>query len=224
MQKRKAAITALAAATGIAATAGAALWATGAGAADHFDPPARVKPEAGEADPGADIADVYAFHEGSGASGRLTMLLTFAGASEPSATPSFACDAGVLYALHVDNDGDFQADRTFEFRLGADDVGNCFVKAGGLTGLVQGDLVARVGKVTTRGDVSLFAGLRDDPFFFDRQGFVETKSTGALKFVNDRDFFAGKNASVIAIELPLLAAQGAGTTMRVWATTARKGS
>jgi hypothetical protein len=190
-------------------------------AADHLDPPARTDPDSGGTDRGADIADVYAWHTGSGATGTLTMVLSFSGPNAAAANQKVVCDNGALYSLHIDNDGDSIADRTLEFRFGEDTNGNCFVRVNGLTGIVDGNFVARVEHVTTRGGVKVYAGLRDDAFFFDLQGFRDTLTSGNLSFVNDRDFFAGKNTSAIAVEMPLLAAQGNGTTLRVWATTGR---
>lgn len=191
-------------------------------AADHLDPPARTDPAAGGTDRGADIADVYAWHTGSGATGTLTMILSYSGPNDPATGQAVVCDNEALYSLHIDNDDDHVADRTLEFRFGEDTAGNCFVQVDGLAGIVEGAFVARAEHVLERAGVKFFAGLRDDAFFFDLQGFRDTLSTGELSFVNDRDFFAGKNTSAIVVELPLLAAQGNGTTLRVWATTGRK--
>ena len=71
-------------------------------------------------------------------------------------------------------------------------------------------------------DGFFWAGLREDPFFFDLTGFQETLSTGTVSFVNDRDFFAQKNISAIVIELET--EDLGGTTLQVWATTSRIGA
>ncbi len=74
-----------------------------------------------------------------------------------------------------------------------------------------------------------FAGVRDDPFFFDLPGFVEFKkqllagSTDIptlLGGFTGTDTFAGTNVSSIAIEVPNARLGGTGTTIGVWADRA----
>ena len=67
------------------------------------------------------------------------------------------------------------------------------------------------------------AGLFDDPFFFDLQGFRETTSTGTLSFDNTRDFFAGQNVSAVVIEIPTSRIANGTNPVDIWATTARFG-
>jgi hypothetical protein len=212
-------LAALAACAGV--VAGATLWRVRAGhAADHLDPPARVDPAAGGADRNADIADVYAWHQGDGAARTLVMALTFAGPNLPAAGQALPCDRDVVYTLHIDNTGDGVAEHAVNVRFGRDDRSNCFVRFDGVPGL-GAPVVGRVERTINAGGVRFFAGLRDDPFFFDLQGFRETLMMGTPRFVNDRDFFARKNDSAVVIELPLAAAIAAGSSVRVWATTAR---
>ena len=75
----------------------------------------------------------------------------------------------------------------------------------------------------------VYAGLRDDPFFFDSQGLRESRNAplttpppGAIRFSNTRSFFAAKNITVVAIEIPR-SRLGAGTNLDIWNTTARFG-
>ena len=72
-----------------------------------------------------------------------------------------------------------------------------------------------------------FAGVRDDPFFFDLPGFVEFKkqllagSTDLgvlLGGFTGVDTFKGTNVSSIAIEVPNARLGGTGKTVGVWAT------
>lgn len=80
-----------------------------------------------------------------------------------------------------------------------------------------------------RGSTSVFAGVRDDAFFFDLAGFQQTLATGLLSVHNDtaHDTFAGQNTPVIVLEFPTSAitfpalALGDGHTFRVWASTSR---
>ncbi len=198
----------------------AAFRVTHVDAADHLDPPARTNPMAGGSDRNADIADIYAWHTGTGASATLTTVLTFSGPNDPVADQAVACDKDVLYVINIDNDGDSVSDIAIDIRFGHDDVGNCFVRVENVPG-ESSAIVSRVEHATTRGDVHVFAGLRDDPFFFDLTGFQTTLMTGTLSFVNDRDFFANKNSSAVVLEFPLPATLEGGTKLRVWATTAR---
>jgi hypothetical protein len=189
-------------------------------AADHLDPPARTDPDSGGADRGADIADLYAWHQGTGASARMVTVLTFAGPNVPSADQAVPCDRDVLYGIHLDN-GTNQFN--IRARFGKDDLGNCFVQVAGIPGTGTAVISGPVERPFTRAGVRMFAGLRDDPFFFDLTGFRETLSTGTIRMINDRDFFAGMNTSALVIEFPLAAVSPGGETVRVHSTTGRIG-
>jgi hypothetical protein len=63
-----------------------------------------------------------------------------------------------------------------------------------VTGLPGGaSVVGPVEQTLSVNGMLVKAGLFDDPFYFDLQGFRETRSTGTLRFNNQRDFFAGQN-------------------------------
>jgi hypothetical protein len=220
--------------TGLALTSG-----HHAEAADHLDPPARVDPTSGGMDREADIADVYAWYTGTGAAGRVTTILSFAGPNMPAAGQEIPCDRDVLYEIHLSNDADLDPEFSIQARFGEDDAGNCFVRVAGAPGMpaagMPGDaMVVPVEVPTTRGDVDVYAGLRDDAFFFDLQGFRDTVAAlddmpqptppMGLLMTNDRDFFAGQNTSALVVEFPLLAISPAGESFRVWATTSRTGA
>jgi hypothetical protein len=222
-------VLAIAGGAGLAATSGNHVEA-----ADHLDPPARTNPDSGGTDRNADIADVYAWHTGSGATGRVTTVLSFSGPNAPSATQEVACDRDVLYSIHLSNDADLDDEFTIEARFGLDDLGNCFVQISGAPGMAAGtSMIVPVEVATTRGDVDVYAGLRDDAFFFDLVGFREmvdgldgTPAYPAgmgLRMINDRDFFAGLNTSAIVVEFPLTAVSPTNQSFRVWASTARFG-
>jgi hypothetical protein len=75
-------------------------------AADHNDPPARVHSGTASADDRAsDIADVFAWVRGSGASQTTVIAMSFDGPNP--ATPVFPlpCDPDVLYQIHITSDG-----------------------------------------------------------------------------------------------------------------------
>ena len=76
----------------------------------------------------------------------------------------------------------------------------------------------------TDGDVKVFAGLRDDPFFMDLDGFVTTVTTGTLSFDSNNDSFAGQNITSVVIEMPFDAVKGgAGDVVNIWSTASRIG-
>lgn len=213
--------------------AGLGLQARQGHAADHLDPPTRTDPMNGGSDRAADIADLYAWHRSEGTTQRLVTVLTFAGPNAPTPTQRMSCDRDVLYNILIDNTGDARPDLTISARMGTDDRMNCFVQWTGLPG-TTGPVVTPAEHMRTFGDVKVYAGLRDDPFFFDLQGFRDTLAaagnsttpagiggTRGIRMTNDRDFFAGKNSSALVIEMPLTAATGSATRLKIWATTAR---
>lgn len=201
---------------------GLGIWTTSrpADAADHNDPPSRVT--GASADRAADIADVFAWHTDDG---KTVIALTFAGPNEPAADQAGMFDRDVLYTIHIDTDDDREADHDIRARFGVSPSGNWGVQLEGVPGAdgTQAGAVEYVNRIA--GSQGFFwAGLREDPFFFDLEGFRNTVSTGTLAFDNTRDFFAGKNSSAIVIELETADINaGADNTFSVWATTARIG-
>jgi hypothetical protein len=117
--------------------------------------------------------------------------------------------------------------------MAQDDQMNCFVQWTGVPGTTE-PVVTPAELTRTFNGTKLYAGLRDDAFFFDLQGFRETlleagnPTTPAglggmrgIRFANERNHFARKNTSALAIEMPIAGALGMGTSIRVWGTTAR---
>lgn len=179
-------------------------------AADHADAPAST------ADPAGDITDLYAWHTETS----VVVALGFSGLSEPGTPANY--DRDVLYTVHVDNDGDYVADREVYVRFGQNDGGDWGVQVENLPGATE----TIVGPVETTLDAGLglrvFAGLRDDGFFFDLDGFKMTTMTGDLSFDNTRDTFAGTNITMIVFEMSTDAVAAGSDTLQIWATTARK--
>ncbi len=217
----------------LGAAAGIAFAATQqapAEAADHLDPPSRTNPDAMPAgdDRNADIADVFAYVRGTGAARTAVLAMSFGGPNAPvaGAGQNVPCDRDVVYSIHIDNDGDTALDptSTIEMRLGEDSAGNCFYRLSGVPGTGTHAMVGAVGYTTQHDDASAYVGNRADAFFFDLTGFRTTLMTGALSFVNDRDFFAAKNTPVLVVEVPVAAVSPSDAPYRVWATTARFGS
>jgi len=204
------------------ATSGAAvaltvlsLRATDVVAGDHHEAPMA------EMDPAADIADLYAWHEG----GNLIIGLSWAGytlrESPENTVPML--DADVLYGLHIDTDNDNIPDHDIYARFGQDDAGNWGVQVENLPGATEPVSGPIETNIDAGGGAQIYAGIRDDPFFFDSDGFRTTLMTGTISVDNTRDFALFQNATMLVVEVPLASLEGGGASaFQVWATTARK--
>jgi len=186
-------------------------------AADHLDPPARTDPAVDMIpDKAADITDIYAWHTDA----FLIIALNFSG---PQATTlPGAYDRDVLYTLNISNDNQpTTSEFPIEIRFGQDgtSTGVQIKNVPGTTGPIVGPVETDLQKdgVTAR------AGLFDDPFFFDLQGFKATKSSGKLSFDNSRNFFAGQNLTSVVLQIPRAAVENGKNPIRIWATSARFG-
>ena len=189
-------------ALGIAA-AGAAL------AADHADAPL-LKGDKG--DHAADITDVYLFR----AAGKLVGAINITGAPDPQArvdraTGSF--DPKVLFTYQLDTNCDGKPDRSVYVRFGTNAAGQSGVQLENVPGAGADQVAGPVEKInTTPSGLRYFAGLRDDPFFFDFVGFTATEATfgpedepptGMLMFDHTRDSFGQRNITSIVFEMDL---------------------
>jgi hypothetical protein len=192
----------------------------GGNAADHLDPPGRTDPDSGGMDRTADIADLYAWHSDDS----LVVALTYDGPMAPTLSQGLTCDRNVLYGVHISNDDDGVAEFDIWLRYAKDDAGRCFMSLEGVPGAGGEVISGPTERPLYSRSVTAYSGLRDDAFFFDLQGFRETFSTGSIKMIDDRDTFAGLNASAIVVEFPLVAVSPEGEAVRLWATTSRIGN
>jgi hypothetical protein len=183
-----------------------------ADAADHVDAPMTAE------DAAADITDFYAWHDQSGS--RIVAAIGFAGLSEGGQPATY--DDAVLYGIHVDNDADGIADQVAWIRFGQNAAGDWGVQVRNLPGTTD-SIVGPVETVIDAGlNLRVFAGLRDDPFFFDLDGFRTTLQTGDLSFDSTRDSFRATNVTMIVVEMSVDAAAAGSDAVQLWATTARK--
>ncbi|MCP4868421.1 MAG: DUF4331 domain-containing protein [Proteobacteria bacterium] len=185
------------------------LGLVGLQAADHAE-----APTAG-ADPAADIADLYAWHTDDST---LVTVLTFAGLGV-SGDPAMY-DEDVPYGIHIDNDGDAIADQDIWARFAPDSLGNWGLQVQGLPG-TGAPVSGAVEQVIEAPGGRIFAGLRDDPFFFDLGGFNTTVSTGDLTFDSSADSLAGTNVTSIVLEMDLGSALDGAESLSIWSTTSR---
>jgi hypothetical protein len=200
-------------------------------AADHDDAPLVGNDQA------ADIADVYAFRSPQDA-GRVVLALTLSDVLPPGQIElgQSIFDPRVLYEFNIDNDGDGIEDRVLQaFVVGSPRRQEIIVRGpvapevrGVESRIVPGPatVAARVSTGVTpivgeKNGVRLFAGVRDDPFFFDLGRFSAILAGQAASF-NDpgTDAFAGLNTYAIVIELPIEMVGDPATTT-IWATTSR---
>ena len=203
---------------GLLAAASLSFWAVdwNVQAADHLDPPARTDPAVDTTpDKAADIADLYVWHTAE----NLVIALTFAGPQ--SATLPATYDRDMLYTVNISNAG-FPTDAEIQirFRFGQDGTASGIE----VTGLPDGGgpLAGPVEQTLSRNGMQVRAGLYDDPFFFDLEGFRNTRATGTLAFSKDRSFFTGQNLTAVVFQIPL-SRVSAGGVLNLWATSARLG-
>jgi hypothetical protein len=190
---------------------GAGLWSASLDAADHEEAPGS------QADFSADINDLYHWHTADGTS---VTVLTFGGIASAEAV----FDADVLYTVHFDMDGDNESDMQANVRFGQDGDGDWGMQATMGTDLGSISWEGPVGEPLVDADkgISLWAGVADDPFFFDLTGFTETianlqDDTDASDIAfTATDALAGANTTAFVIEGPT-----PGAAYQVWATSGR---
>ena len=198
----------------------------GAEAADHKEAPLTKQ------DAAADINDIYAFLD-PGDSTQLVLAMTVNPFTAPTANESTFFSPGVVYRINIDRTGDFIEDFVYEVRFGALDASHQQtitvngVSAGQTTPTtLNTTATAEVVNTFTLGSAAhkVFAGLREDPFFFDFVGFTRfAEGSGTFPRTSPPDSFAGVNVSAIVLSVPVtfLQAGTTGTKFNVWATTAR---
>jgi hypothetical protein len=197
--------------------------------ADHRDSPLN------QANPTADINDVYAFRSPENAAN-----LVLAISVNPLIAPSDNATRGnfdpdVQYQVHVDRNGDLADDALVTIRRTTGPQ----ITIEGLGAPITAQITppnATAPVITNVSGVKVFAGLRDDPFFFDLtafQQFVANPQAPANGLRpagggNPSDAFAGTNVLAIVIEAPVTAITGATNansgTIKAWVSTTRNGS
>lgn len=201
-----------------------AVWA-----ADHRDTDI-LKRETHATEAPLDINDVYVFRSPANSSNAViaftvSPLLT-------SSLPAFSNDG--RYELYIDNNNDRRADVTIRTTFSGQNPQR--FKMEGLGSAIEGDVTAfgQNAVVVRSGDIQAFAGPRDDPFFFDLDGFNDFLSApctpvsglrcaGRAVAPPARNFFAARNTAVIAVELPVTRLTGGSSpnqgTVNIWGKT-----
>ena len=172
-------------------------------ASDHKDAPLIRE------DPSADLADLYAFKDPNDAQ-NLVMIMTVNGFTAPSENTNFKFSPNVEYWFRIDTNQDGRPNYSIRVTMQSQPDGSQVFKSefpGGI--VVKGDVTSPTEApvpnepviATGRNGIRVFAGQRDDPFFFDVVGLGRVLAgTGGF---TGRDGFAGYNVSAIAVEVPI---------------------
>jgi hypothetical protein len=168
-------------------------------ASDHLDGPrATAKPQ-------ADVADVFAFTSPANPS---NVVLAMTVAPFASSSASFAADVDYVFrvrrivALSPFTLDDAVLDVTCSFDGASPQHVTCSAPGSLTATAVVGD---EAGGASTA--MRVFAGLRSDPAYFDRQGALATISTRQASFTG-ANAFQGANVLAIVVEVDSLAAFG----------------
>jgi hypothetical protein len=205
----------------LALAGGVAAWFSGAtplAAADHFDPPSRVDPDAtATPDIAADIADVYLYHTST------SLIVSMGFAGPQNANNPAVYDRDVDFNIMLSNAGSTaDPEYTINFRFGQDPAvpNSNGIRITGIPG-TTGAIVAPVETIVDTQGVRVFAGLIDDPFNFDAVGFRLTRETGTLMINKQRNRFFGLNTTAVVIEIPLASIRNGNNPISAWGTSAR---
>ncbi len=210
-------------------------------AADHAEAPIV------ESDQGADIADAYAFLDPNDNT-KVILAFDVHGFIVPSENGNFgAFDPEVLYRFSIENTGDAEPDKLIDVEFskptarGAAQTATIEIPARRRVNRISFTALTTVASSTAAtapepvvttdagSGISFFAGLTDDPFFFDIPGFnrfvasVRAGSPDASTLSRGRDSFAGYNINLIALSVPASLLQGsAGNVIGVTTSTLRR--
>jgi uncharacterized protein DUF4331 len=206
--------------------------------ADHLDAPT-VK-----TDKRIDITDIYIARRGAS---RTTLIMNVNPLTSPASARTAAFRPSALYEFKIDTNGDSLADvayrirfggavslaggavgQSFEIRRTTGAAANSHEWAGRRIAIGSTTPANRANRVAAlAGGGAAFAGIRDDPFFFDLVGFTQFKaklqagSTNLSELLGGftgTDTFAGTNVSAIVLDVPNTAVGGVGRNIGLWAT------
>jgi hypothetical protein len=233
---------------GAVLVAGAAATSRLLRGSDHQDTPLV------EQNPSQDMTDVYAFPGSQ--PGRIVLVMNSRAFLTPAETGNASFDPNLLYQFKIDNTGDAKEDKVIQVTFTDSGRGQQVEVRGPVAPPVQGAMgntVANIGPAvsgainTVLGSPSsmqVFAGPRDDPFFFDLEAafciLPDRKPVGgplsqpcALQanptppfFFRPagqaKDYVLGFNVMSIVIELPSnLIENGAPGKLGIWGTISR---
>jgi len=219
MKRKKLLLTSIAAATLIT---GGILYA-----ADHIDTPAVT----GQA---SDITDLYVFRAQD--PNNLVFVANTQGLLSPGSTAAAKFDENTVLEFNIDNNADNVEDLVIQCKYDA--ASNSMQVYGPIAPSEKGTRSKLEGSVTasaivtaygagsptigTGGGIKVFAGPRDDPFFFDLNRYKGILAGTYTGFANPgTDTFAGTNVLSVVVEVPKTML-GSASTINVWLETKKK--
>jgi hypothetical protein len=208
-------------------------------AADHGDAPLTAH------DLGADLNDAYLFLDPNDNS-RVIMIMTFHGFIVPGENGNFGIlDPALRYRFEIETSGDAKPDKFIDVLFsprvanaaGVPQAQTATISLPGgrtftapSTNSSNSADVAPTPVITTdaQSGIMFFAGLTDDPFFFDIPAFarfnasIRAGAPNATVFTRGRDTFAGYNTLAIALSMPVSFIRGPGNELGLACDTQRR--
>lgn len=196
-------------------------------AADHIDAPAITSQP-------ADITDLYVFRAQD--PNNMVFVANTQGLLSPGNTAAAKFDANTIIEFNIDNNNDNEEDLVIQCKYDAGTntmnvYGPVAPSEKGLRSKLEGSVTASVAvtaygsaAVTGTGStgIKVFAGPRDDPFFFDLNRYKAILAGSAPGFSNPgTDTFAGTNVLSTVVEVPKSLLNSTGT-INVWVETKKK--
>lgn len=199
-------------------------------AADHIDSPTVTSQP-------TDITDLYVFQGQS--TSNLVFVANSQGLLSPSAASTAKFDANTLLEFNIDNNADNIEDLVIQCKYDA--TSNKMMVYGpinpsqtGTRSKLEGAATAEVGVTpyassnspligTGTSGIKVFAGPRDDPFFFDLGQYKKILAGQATGFNNPgTDAFAGTNVLSVVVEVPKTLLNATSGKVNVWLETKKK--
>ena len=180
-------------------------------AADHVDAPAVTSQT-------SDITDLYVFRAQD--PNNLVFVANTQGFLAPGTTAGAKFDANTLMEFNIDNNGDAIEDLVIQCKYDATSnkmqvFGPVVPSEKGLRSKIEGSVSAETTVTaygagspvtgTSASGIKVFAGPRDDPFFFDLNQFKKIIAGTATAFLpagTAADAFAGTNVLSVVVEIP----------------------
>ncbi|MFN8253698.1 MAG: DUF4331 family protein [Ferruginibacter sp.] len=196
-------------------------------AADHIDTPAVTNQT-------TDITDLYVFRAQD--PNNLVFVANTQGLTSPANSAALKFNENTVLEFNIDKTGDNVEDLVIQCKYDAaankmQVYGPVAPSATGTKSKLEGNVTADVAvtaygsaAVTGTGSsgIKVFAGPRDDPFFFDLNKYKAILAGTASGFANPgTDTFAGTNVLSVVVEVPksLIGASG---NINVWLETKKK--
>lgn len=202
-------------------------------AADHIDAPAVTG--TGSVSLGNDITDVYAFQSPTDNS-KMVFVLNTQGLMSPAVSATATFPSNVMFEINIDNTGDKVEDLVLQCLVqggkmrvygpvapAATGTSSTVVTSGPSTEVAVTPYSTSTPITATNANgIRIFAGPRDDPFFFDLARFKEIIAGTQTSFrTTGVDAFAGTNVMSMVVEVPK-SLLGSAATLNVWAETKSK--